>query len=121
MPDDVSAQAAPRPVWRRAAAAPRIADSDEPVRCGGQVVSVDEQFEIMRERKRQLDEERAKEREEADARTASRRSSAAKPDVEDEDEDAASARFRNDRYAVKLLQQDDAAWGGGGAGSGVLG
>ncbi|WP_041831832.1 hypothetical protein [Actinoplanes sp. N902-109] len=121
MPDDTREQAAPRPVWRRAAAAPRVAGSDVPLTCGGGELSVAEHFELMRERKRALDEERARAHEEEEARRASRRSAAAKPDVEDEDEDKAAERFRNDRYAVKLLQQDDGAWGGGGAGPGVLG
>ncbi|GAA2565571.1 hypothetical protein GCM10010435_42930 [Winogradskya consettensis] len=111
-----------RPVWRRAAAQPRVAGADEPLRCGGPELSAEERFQLMRERRlaRKAEEERG--REEADARSASRHSSAAKvKSDDDEDEDRAAERFRNDRYAVKLLHQEDSVWGGGGAGSGMLG
>lgn len=41
--------------------------------------------------------------------------------VEEEDDVKAAERYRNDRYAVKLLRQENDAWGGNDAGSGMLG
>ncbi|WP_438874520.1 hypothetical protein [Symbioplanes lichenis] len=113
----------PRAVWRRAAAAePRESAVDaEPAVCGGRELSVDERYELMKERRRLRKEAEAKEREEAEAKESGRhRSRQSSPD-DDEDEDKAAERFRNDRYSVKLLKQDTSAWGGGGAGSGDIG
>ncbi|MFC0099181.1 hypothetical protein ACFFKH_16865 [Micromonospora marina] len=108
-----------RAVWRRTATGARTADEDERLSCGGREPSVEERYLIMRERRlARKAEERA--RAEAEARTAGP-ASQRRSDDEEEDDLKAAERFRNDRYAVKLLHQDDAAWTGGGAGPGVLG
>lgn len=106
---------APRPVWRRAAAAPRVAEEEaRPLTCGGGL-SVDETYLIMKERRAKRKAEEARLRGDSEEKRAPKRTE------DDEDEERAAERFRNDRYSVKLLQQDNDAWGGGGAGSGVLG
>ncbi|WP_067495006.1 hypothetical protein [Actinoplanes sp. TFC3] len=115
MPDSSAEQQVPRAVWRRTASGPAVAGSDEPLRCGGPELSTEERFQLMRERRRarQAAEAAAKE-EEAPSKRVSK--------VEDEeDEDKAAERFRNDRYAVKLLHQDNSVWGGNDSGSGMLG
>ncbi len=108
------------PTWRRSRAAAPQADPDRPVRCGGPEYTLDERFELMRERQRELDEAAEREREEQEAREAKQRRGS-HPADEDEDEYQAADRFRNDRYAVGLLRQDGSAWGGGDAGSGMPG
>ncbi|MEU6073709.1 hypothetical protein [Micromonospora sp. NPDC047074] len=89
-----------------------------PAMCGGPDYTAAERLELMREKQRAMDEAR-REREEAEAREAARRRHAKQTD--EEDEYLTAERLRRDRYAVNLLRQDDSAWGGGGAGSGVLG
>ncbi|NMO56937.1 hypothetical protein HH310_37905 [Actinoplanes sp. TBRC 11911] len=104
-----------RPVWRPARpAASETAEPDRPLRCGGEgpILSVDERFEMMRALKREWDEEKA--------RTAEEEKKAEKP-ADDEDEQRVIERFRNDRYAVKLLRQADDVWGGGAGDTGALG
>jgi hypothetical protein len=108
---------APRPVWRPKTTAPGASRPELPLRCGGDppFLSVDERFELMRARKREQDENKAREADEAAAAEKDK-----KPD-DDEDEQRAVERFRNDRYAVKLLRQQDDVWGGGNADPGPLG
>lgn len=118
MSDDV---VEPRPVWRRAAAAARVAGSDEPLRCGGPELTAEEIYQKMKARREARLAEEARKREEAEANRAARRSASAAPAKDEEDEDKAAERFRNDRYAVKLLRQDDDAWGGGSALPGGIG
>lgn len=113
----------PRSVWRRAApvVAPGV-EEERPARCGGaDDLDVEGRFQRMREQRRQRKEAEAREREleEAEKKAAARR--ARERSGEDEDDAKAAERFRNDRYSVKLLQQDNSAWGGGGAGSGDIG
>ncbi|XVU28952.1 hypothetical protein ACQPZJ_18400 [Actinoplanes sp. CA-054009] len=109
---------APLKVWRpRREPAPAVAPAEPPMplRCGGPA-TVDERFEHMRALKRERDEalERARAEAEGD-REPERKAN------DDEDEQRALERFRNDRYAVKLLRQNDDAWGGSAAGTGMLG
>lgn len=116
------------PTWRRARAEESRAGADQepereperPARCGGPEYTLEERFQLMRERQREMDEAAEREREEREAREAKQRRGS-RPDDEDEDELQAADRFRNDRYAVGLLRQDGDAWGGGDAGTGVLG
>ncbi len=103
-----------RAVWRRTnSSGSALGDGDGEVvlRCGGPEMSVEERYQMMRERrlarKRELEQ-----KEKPEPRP--------KPDDEEDDLKAAE-RFRNDRYAVKLLKQDDDAWGGSAGGTGVLG
>lgn len=110
-----------RSVWRRAAAEPRVAGSDEPLHCGGPELTVEERYLLMRERRLARKAAKEREEEEAAAQEAARHPSRHRAADEEEDELKAAERFRNDRYAVKLLRQDDGAWGGDAAGSGVLG
>jgi len=115
-----------RPVWRRAADTSRIADSDIAPVCSGVVVGVEQEYERLWELKRQMQRDAEAEKEgqkEAEEREAARHPShhrQSSPDDE-EDEDKAAERWRNDRYAVKLLRQDDSAWARGGADPGMLG
>ncbi|MEV0327411.1 hypothetical protein AB0H63_13320 [Micromonospora echinospora] len=90
-----------------------------PAMCGGPDYTAAERLELMREKQRVMDEAARREREVAEAREAAKRRQA-KP-TDEEDGYLAAERLRRDRYAVTLLRQDDSAWGGGGAGSGVLG
>lgn len=114
MPDIAPEEGSSRPVWRRAAATPTAAATstdgpDRPLRCGGPELDVHERFYLMREKRRSQLAEQARLRKEAEEHDA-----AAKERVlDDEDEDRAAERFRNDRYAVKLLHQDTSAWVGG--------
>ncbi|GAA2713740.1 hypothetical protein [Actinoplanes palleronii] len=120
MPDrNEDGLAAPRPVWRPTKPA---ADQDliPTVGCGGEgpILSVDERWEMMNALAQEMDE--AKEREQAEAEEkAKEKESRARGD--EEDEARVVERFRNDRYAVKLLQQSDDVWGGGAGDTGVLG
>jgi hypothetical protein len=96
-----------RAVWRRATPAGPETSEDDRKRCGGPEMSVEERYRMMRER-----------------RLAAKKQSAAEPEPEpdeEEDELRAAERFRNDRYAVKLLKQDDDAWGGDATSTGTLG
>lgn len=122
MPDSATGAGSARPVWRRAAVSPSgeaapTDQSDRPLRCGGRELSVDERFNLMRERRRLQLAEQERQQEESQERDAvvNERST-----DDEEDEDRAAERFRNDRYAVKLLHQDSAAWGGN-VDSGALG
>ncbi|MFI5934999.1 hypothetical protein [Actinoplanes sp. NPDC051494] len=121
MPDSAGEPQMPKAVWRRAI--PVVADAVEeerPPRCGGDL-PLEERYQLMKERRRKRKEAEAVERarEEAEAKVAARK--AREKSGDDEDEAKTAERFRNDRYAVKLLQQDNSAWGGGGAGSGDVG
>jgi hypothetical protein len=107
-----------RPVWRPTRpATSEPAEPDRPLMCGGEgpILSVDERFEMMRELKREWDAEKARE---ADEEEKARK---AEKQKDDEDEQRVIERFRNDRYAVKLLQQADNVWGGGAGDTGALG
>jgi hypothetical protein len=108
-----------RQVWRRAAPPDGV---QEPLRCGDPEASPDGADELRREQHLAEATERVREQTEAQARTAAGRRPARKPAPADEDETRAIERFRNDRYAVKLLHQEDSAWGGaGGDAAGALG
>ncbi|MEV6694847.1 hypothetical protein AB0M35_25555 [Micromonospora sp. NPDC051196] len=108
--------AVPLRVWRRSPQRPASAPGEQQVLyCGGPDRTVDEIFLEMRERKRQWDEERA--RQKAKAEEAQKD----KKQRDDEDDSAAVERFRNDRYAVGLLRQDTTAWGDGPTHTGTLG
>ncbi|WP_306215256.1 hypothetical protein [Actinoplanes sp. RD1] len=117
MSDPGDGMQVPRAVWRRAASTARAVE-EEPRQpfCGGDL-DTEGRYQLMKERRRLRKEAEAREREEAEAKEAAAR----KARNQDEDEDKAAERFRNDRYSVKLLQQDNSAWGGGGAGSGDIG
>lgn len=101
-----------RPVWRRstaAAATPQPEDltwsQQQPLRCGAEDLSVavpylqpGDLWEPVKQ---------AEERDEAVVEQQREK----KPDpMDDEDDVKAAARFRNDRYAVKLLRED-MGWG----------
>lgn len=108
-----------RPVWRPTRPDPSAVAAPDPslLRCGGaadRVMSVDERFEHFRALRRDQVEAEAK------ARQAEDEKKAEKP-ADDEDEQRVIERFRNDRYAVKLLQQADDVWGGGAGDTGALG
>jgi hypothetical protein len=111
------------PKWRRSPAAQPRAEAERRPRCGGPEWTAAEREEYLRQwaldraaEREQAERERA---EEAEREARQRRGS--RPADEDEDDERAVERFRNDRYAVGLLRQDGDAWGGGDAGSGVLG
>ncbi|MFE0590096.1 hypothetical protein [Micromonospora echinospora] len=87
-----------------------------PAMCGGPDYTAAQRLELMREKQRAMDEAARREREEAEAREAAKRRQAKQTDEED-----GYPAVERPRYAVNLLRQDDSAWGGGGAGSGVLG
>jgi hypothetical protein len=117
--DAVDDSPAPRQVWRRAApSAEAVNGEGKPRHCGGDL-DIEERYQLLKERRRKRKEAEAlaREQDEARAKEAARQAR----DGDDVDEDKAAERFRNDRYAVKLLQQDNAAWGGGGAGPGDIG
>ncbi|GIF44567.1 hypothetical protein [Actinoplanes xinjiangensis] len=126
----------PRAVWRRVAPpkapAPAAggvpdffsADRDRMRTCGEEGVS-DAEFmkslakaeEEQTERARAYwaEQERLR-KEEEEARQKEKKREA------DEDDDVKVAeRYRNDRYSVKLLRQENTAWGGNGDDSGMLG
>lgn len=99
--------------------------------CGGPQYSAAEYRQLMREqwqetrdaRWRAINEEALRLRAERQAELAEKEQRRREQEQDEEDGgQRAAERFRNDRYAVGLLSQDDSAWGGGGsAGSGVLG
>ena len=125
----------PRAVWRRVAPAkaPRpsdgtldffSADLEKLPRCGEPGVSdaeftaslADEEtaaaaraeaFWAEQERRRRDEEERAKREK--------------KRQAEEDDDVKVAERYRNDRYAVKLLRQERTVWGGDGADAGTIG
>ena len=127
---------APRAVWRRVAppkAQPQpaggvpdffSADLDKMRRCGEAGVADAEFMKSLA----QADEDEAgraaaywaeqdrrrAEEDEAEKKEKKRR-------AEEEDDVKAAERYRNDRYAVKLLRQENDAWGADDAGSGMLG
>lgn len=120
MPENTTEQAAPLPVWRRAPGTGRSIPEDErPLQCGGPAFGVQDAFSEMRDRKW------------AEANglpfpLQTEDPSAATPDpaekATDGDENQAAERLPNDRYAVKLLRQDDSVWSGSGPGdTGMLG
>ncbi|BCJ52702.1 hypothetical protein Asp14428_41770 [Actinoplanes sp. NBRC 14428] len=131
MPDQDTGDAPALPVWRRRRSGPADEPSgatdysDVPLQCGGPELTPAETEAYLAAKeerlKREREEAEAREREEAEARRAARHSSAAAQDVNDEDEDKVAERYRNDRYSVKLLRQQDDVWGGGGADTGMLG
>lgn len=121
MPDATEPTGLPK--WRRTPAAAPKAEPERRPRCGGPEYTEAEREEYLRRwaEARAAERELAeKERAEQEAREAKQRRGS-RPADEDEDDYQAADRFRNDRYAVGLLRQDDSAWGGGDAGSGVLG
>ncbi|WP_213453746.1 hypothetical protein [Rhizomonospora bruguierae] len=123
MPENAERPIPGRPVWRRPPNAGRTADSDIVPVCSGVVVSAEQEDERTREPHRRAGQDPEAEREAAEAREAARHPSHHRqpsPD-EKEDADAAAERWRNDRYAVKLLRQDDSVWAGGDAAPGTLG
>lgn len=125
----------PRAVWRRVAppkaAQPAdgtvdffSADLEKMRRCGEAGVS-DAEFMESLDREEKAAAERAeaywaeqdrlrKEEEEAAKKEKKRQ-------AEEDDDVKVAERYRNDRYAVKLLRQENAAWGGNDADSGMLG
>jgi hypothetical protein len=109
-----------RPVWRPARPENEPLEVPERLlRCGGpddRAMSVDERFEHFRALRREQAAAEARAAEEDEEARAQRR----KPD-DDEDEQRVIERFRNDRYAVKLLQQSDNVWGRGAGDTGALG
>jgi hypothetical protein len=118
--------AARRPVWRPRPAAVAVPEPyDGPVRCGGPILTVDERYELMKARKRELDEERARAEAEAAEQESDTESDKEKEKLpgrgDDEDEQRMLERFRNDRYSVQLLRQQNDAWGGPGRDGGALG
>lgn len=111
-PDD-GQQHAPRSVWRRSTVPSALTGGEPeppPLRCGGPELSVDERYLMMRELWLAQKAEQDAAEQEAEARAVP------KPDGQDQDEDddRAAERFRNDRYAVKLLRQEHSAWDGPG-------
>jgi hypothetical protein len=111
----------PLKAWKREKSAEPIRE-ERPMMCGGPEYTRRERLEMFREMRRERLEAEARaerERQEAEEREAAKKRAAKAED--EEDEYKAAERFRNDRYSVKLLRQDDDAWGGGGAGSGMLG
>lgn len=128
MRDQDNSDLAPRrPVWRPKRSTATESNQDEkwnqdenPTRSGGPVLTVDERYELMKARKREMDE--AKARAEAEAAEKERNEKPPLPGGDDdEDEQKMLERFRNDRYSVKLLRQQDDAWGGRGGDAGALG
>lgn len=126
----------PRAVWRRVAPAKAepqetggvpdyfSADLEKMRRCGEAGIS-DAEFMKSLEQAEKDEAERAeafwaeqerlrKEEEAAEEKEKKRR-------AEEDDDVKVAERYRNDRYAVKLLHQENTAWGGGGADSGMLG
>ncbi|WJK43732.1 hypothetical protein O7608_15755 [Solwaraspora sp. WMMA2056] len=114
MRDDVE----PRPLeaWRRGRPAAPEPEA-RPLRCGGPDYTNAERLELMRQRQREMDEAARREREQSESRQSTRRRGISESDGDDE----YPSERRADRYAVGLLRQDDAAWGGTGCGTGGLG
>jgi hypothetical protein len=116
----------PLKVWRRAAVSgnppgTEMVDPTLPLMCGGPDLTTKETEEWLAEQRReeQAAEERAREEQE---NKSQRHPSLEKRDSDKEDDEYQQMlRYRNDRYAVKLLRQDDSVWGGTGEGPGVLG
>ncbi|WP_127500461.1 hypothetical protein [Actinoplanes solisilvae] len=111
---------APRRVWRPTRPEPSApSEPERPLMCGGdtdRALSPDEEFELMRQREREMREAERLEAEETDEPDDK-----PEPKRDDEDEQRVLERFRNDKYAVKLLKQDTDVWGGGSGDSGALG
>ncbi|MGX4655173.1 hypothetical protein ACWCHM_15870 [Micromonospora sp. SCSIO 07396] len=108
----------PLRAWRRERQAVSPG-GERPTMCGGPQYTAAERLELMREKQRAMDEAARRERVGAERREAAKRRPA-KP-TDEEDQYLTAKRPHPDRYAVTLLRQDDSAWGGGGAGPGVLG
>ena len=122
-------------MWRRAAPAkaPRpaggpldffSADPEKRRRCGEPGISDAEFMASLAEAEKEAaaraeafwaEQERRRKDEEEQAKKEKKRQ-----DEEDDDVKVAE-RYRNDRYAVKLLRQENTAWGGDDAGAGTLG
>ncbi|GIJ50336.1 hypothetical protein Val02_72220 [Virgisporangium aliadipatigenens] len=105
--DDVPA----RRVWRRQEGPATPDEPAAPKRCGGDLDETPEQ-----ERQRELRRRRERERLFAGeppqkAAGGQRRPAARRPEPDDEDDVEAADRARNDRYAVRLLRQEQSAWG----------
>ncbi|SDT10090.1 hypothetical protein [Actinoplanes derwentensis] len=105
-----------RKVWRRSTGAVPAQQFAEDVLCGDGEPTSREYFLQMREKRlaymaenKRIEEEKAAE----DAKLKARK--------DDEDPDKAAERYRNDRYAVKLLRQQENVWGSGGPDLGALG
>lgn len=110
------------PKWRRSRPVAQ-ADPERVPHCGGPHLTNAQREEYLRQfaaESAARREREQRERAEEAAREAKQRRGS-RPDDEDEDEYQAAERFRNDRYAVRLLRQDGDAWGGDDAGAGVLG
>lgn len=126
----------PRAVWRRVtppkAPAPEpgavpdffTADRDRMRFCGEEAVS-DAEFMEELSKAEQEESERTRafwaeqERERKKQEEARKREK--KRQAEDDDDVKVAERYRNDRYSVKLLRQENTAWGGDGDDSGILG
>ncbi|SDT56269.1 hypothetical protein [Actinoplanes derwentensis] len=125
----------PRAVWRRVIppkAAPSAggvpdffsADLDKMRPCGEEGVSdaeftkslaKDEEEQAARA-KAYWDEQDRLRKEEEEARAKEK-----KRQAEEDDDVKVTERYRNDRYSVKLLRQENTAWGGNDDESGMLG
>jgi len=126
---------APRAVWRRVAppkAPPQptdgvpdffSADLDKLRRCGEAGISDSEFMKSVRD----ADAEEARRAEAYWAEQERRRAEEAEAEKQEkkrraeEDDVKAAERYRNDRYAVRLLRQENNAWGGNDADSGMIG
>lgn len=117
---DPTASREPRKVWRRAATSAVNPAPETAIvyTCGGPDISHREHFLRLRaEHEANVRARKAK----ADAKAADEAKAKSKAQDEDADIDKAAERYRNDRYSVKLLRQDDNAWGGRGGDAGALG
>ncbi|WP_406077940.1 hypothetical protein [Micromonospora sp. NBC_00858] len=123
MPENPEQAAPARRVWRPTAGTGRVADSDIVPVCSGVVVDIQGRYERMWALKRQMQREAEVEKETEEREAARHPSHHRQPASrdEEEDEEKAAERRRNDRYAVKLLRQEESVWAGGGADTGVLG
>ena len=125
----------PRAVWRRVAPAkaPRPADGtldffsvdlEKLRRCGEPGVSDAEFTTSLAEEEKEAsaraeafwaEQERLRKDEEERAKKEKKRQ------AEEDDDVKVAERYRNDRYAVKLLRQERTVWGGDGADAGTIG
>jgi len=117
----------PRSVWRRDRSGSRPAIVEErPLMCGGPDYTAADRAEMRAAaaaEKRAKTEAEEREREAAARERAERRAARHRETRSDDfdDEGDGESSKKDQRYAVTLLQQEDTAWGRGGAGSGVLG
>jgi hypothetical protein len=110
----------PRPIWKPSRTG--TAQIEKPLYCGGPNYAA-----LYFKEQREAEERAAAEREQAEREQAEReratkaRAKRGRHHADDEDHIASETEKRNDRYAMKLLSQDDDAWGGRSAGYGDLG